>query len=88
MTGTHRAELGETYFCKVKFSTQVLISVWKMVSRRQVSSLSSMGCSGLHNFSATHYFRAAIFGGGKTLSQNKTNKMRMMGKTEVKTSLK
>lgn len=50
--GTSCAELVKIYFCTVKFSTQVLISVWKIGSRDPLTSPSSTCCSCLHNFSA------------------------------------
>jgi len=51
--GTNYAELDKIYFCTVKFSTQVLISVWKIGSPCPLTSLSSTRCSCLHNFSAS-----------------------------------
>ena len=53
---TNHAELDKIYFCKIKFSTQVLISVWKIEPRCQLTSLSSTCCSCLHNFSAADFF--------------------------------
>jgi hypothetical protein len=40
----------------IKFSTQVLISVWKIGSRLLLTALSSTACSCLHNFSAVVFF--------------------------------
>jgi hypothetical protein len=56
------AELDEQYFCEIKFSTQVLISVWKIGSRSQLTALSSTACSCLHNFSAVVFLHAGDFG--------------------------
>jgi hypothetical protein len=62
---TNHAELEEKYFCKIKFSTQVLISVWKIGARKWLTALSSTACSGLHNFGAaifspTRHFCATL----------------------------
>jgi len=54
--GKSDAEPYKKYFCTIKFSTQLLISVWKIWSRQELTSLSSTVCSGLHNFSATEFF--------------------------------
>jgi len=56
--GNRCTELDGKYFCKIKFSTQVLISVWKIVSHCQLTALASTCCSGLHNFSALDFFHA------------------------------
>jgi hypothetical protein len=50
---TRDAEAREKYFAAIKFSTQVLISLWKMAARRELTSHSSMRCLGLHKFWAT-----------------------------------
>jgi hypothetical protein len=54
--GKNYAELSRIYFCMIKFSTQMLISMWKIASGCQLTSLASMGFSCLHNFSAMHFY--------------------------------
>jgi hypothetical protein len=76
--GTHRAEPNEKYFCQIKFSTQVLISVWKIGSRSLLTALSSTACSCLHNFSAAkflHHGGLAWSTGNETKVQNKQNQI-------------
>jgi hypothetical protein len=54
--GNIHAELSRIYFCMIKFSTQMLISVWKIALGCELTSLSSTGFSCLHNFSAMHFY--------------------------------
>ena len=54
--GNIHAELSRIYFCMIKFSTQMLKSVWKIASGCQLTSLASTGFSCLHNFSAMHFY--------------------------------
>jgi hypothetical protein len=65
LRGTHHAELAEKYFCQIKFSTHVLISVWKIGSRSLLTALSSMACSCLHNFSAAEFLHDGDDAGAK-----------------------
>jgi hypothetical protein len=47
------AEGVKKYFCQIKFSTQVLKTLWKSRLARQLTSHSSTEFSGLHHFCAT-----------------------------------
>jgi hypothetical protein len=64
--GKRWAELREKYFWTIKFSTQLLISVWKIGPHCQLTSLPSTPCSCLHNFGAIDFF----LGGGLQQHEN------------------
>ena len=49
------AEFRRKYFATVKFSTQVLISLWKTLVRALLTSPSSTLLHALHNICATHF---------------------------------
>jgi hypothetical protein len=49
------AEFRRKYFATVKFSTQVLISLWKTLVRAQLTSPSSTFLHALHNICATDF---------------------------------
>jgi hypothetical protein len=49
------AEFRRKYFATVKFSTQVLISLWKTLVRAQLTSPSSTFLHALHNICATYF---------------------------------
>jgi hypothetical protein len=76
--GTRDAELREKYFSKIKFSTQVLISMWKMGSHSRLTALSSTACSCLHNFSAAHFLHGAVFARARSWSKRKARKIKSL----------
>jgi hypothetical protein len=49
------AEYREKYFCGIKISTQVLISLWKSLAREELTSHSSTLFAALHYFGASHF---------------------------------
>jgi hypothetical protein len=51
-----RAEVRGKYFCYVKFSTQMLISMWKSPVRAPLTSQPSILFSSLHHLCATELF--------------------------------
>jgi hypothetical protein len=59
--GKPRAELHEEYFCGIKISTQVLISLWKSTACAALTSHDSTLFSALHNLCATLFFHTSIF---------------------------
>src|SRR5712692_5652029 len=54
--GKTRAEAREKYFCYVKISTQMLISMWKSLVRAPLTSHPSTLFSALHHLCATSFF--------------------------------
>jgi hypothetical protein len=82
--GKSDAELHKKYFCTIKFSTQVLISVWKIGSRQGLTSLSSTYCCGLHNFRAAHLMRGANLRRRQALATDKSRKKRRMAEAQGK----
>jgi hypothetical protein len=58
--GKQRAERRKKYFMGVKFSTQVLISMWKSADEEQLTVRPSTFFPGLHNFRASHGARSEI----------------------------
>src|SRR5258707_5380520 len=48
-----RAEWRDKYFCRMKFSTQVLISLWKSAAILMLTTRFSVACCCLHYLSAT-----------------------------------
>jgi hypothetical protein len=58
--GKQRAERRKKYFVCVKFSTQVLISLWKSADEEQLTVRPSMFFPGLHHFCASHGARREI----------------------------
>lgn len=61
VAGKPRAELQEKYFCGIKISTQMLISLWKSSCRALLTSYSSTLFSSLHNLRATLFLHAHLF---------------------------
>jgi hypothetical protein len=55
------AEVQEKYFCSDKFSTQMLISMWKSPVRAPLTSHPSTLFSSLHHLCATHLFHGHRF---------------------------
>jgi hypothetical protein len=78
VAGKSWAELQEKYFCTIKFSTQLLISVWKIGAHWQLTSLASTSCSCLHNSSAIDFFIGAIFLRGEDCAQCKALKISLL----------
>ena len=64
------AEFRKKYFSTVKFSTQVLISLWKTLLRAQLTSHSSTFLHALHNICAT----ASAFQVGKKFREQTKGK--------------
>jgi hypothetical protein len=54
--GKPRAEVQEKYFCSIKISTQMLISLWKLRDHAPLTSRLSTLFSSLHNLSARLFF--------------------------------
>ena len=52
---TTKAEFRKKYFCGIKISTQVLISLWKSLARGELTSDSSTSFAALHYFGASHF---------------------------------